>query len=85
MNCDFDRMEQILNNAKEIKVDFKLIEREIKYKILVNKFSPAYASGSLWYIGRSIKEYIDKKDIRLFAEEDVKLKFLYQLLDNMVM
>lgn len=81
---DFDRMEQILNNARQVTVDFKLIEREIKYKYLVNKFSPAYVSGSLWYIGPSIKQYIDKKDIRLFVEDDIKLKFLYHILDNMV-
>tara|TARA_Y100000389_G_C17278647_1_gene421756 strand:- start:417 stop:710 length:294 start_codon:yes stop_codon:yes gene_type:complete len=86
MDFDYDKSFRILEEAKLTLIQseslFKKEERELKYKYLCSFYSKAYLSGSLWYIGKSIKEYILNKDIRLVLDKDYKLIFLYHILDN---
>jgi hypothetical protein len=60
-------LQDLLNTSKlkskEFDKNIKLLELERNYQIYCSKFSPAYLSGSLWYVGPSIIEYINKKPI----------------------
>lgn len=82
MSFDLEKTEAILKNAKSMLDDFPLYERELKYKYLQSFYSKAYMSGSDWYIGPSIREYIEGRDIRLLFRKDYKLQLLMKILDN---
>lgn len=79
---DINHIENILNRAKSVLQKSKMIERETKYKYLHSFYSKAYMLGSWWYIGPTIKEYIDNKDCRTILNPDRRLMFLYWILDN---
>jgi hypothetical protein len=49
-----------LNNYNSNQTLFLL---ELCYQNYINKYSPAYLSGSPWYVGTSIIEFINKKEI----------------------
>jgi hypothetical protein len=82
MSFDLEKTEEILKNAKSTLDDFPLYERELKYKYLQSFYSKAYMSGSDWYVGPSIREYIEGRDIRLLFRKDYKLQLLMKILDN---
>jgi hypothetical protein len=86
MDFDCDKAFKILNETKTIlnkaETNLKNKERELKYKYLCSHYSKAYLSGSIWYVGESIEEYIKNKDIRFILNKDFKLSFLYHILDN---
>lgn len=82
MSFDLEKTEAILKNAKSTLDDFPLYERELKYKYLQSFYSKAYMSGSDWYVGPSIREYIEGRDIRLLFRKDYKLQLLMKILDN---
>ena len=82
MSFDLEKTEEILKNAKSTLDDFPLYERELKYKYLQSFYSKAYMSGSDWYVGPSIREYIEGCDIRLLFRKDYKLQLLMKILDN---
>ena len=65
MNFDLDKCRKNLKIAQDIIKKNKKNEYieyidklEIEYLKYCNKFSPAYLSGSPWYVGPSLKEYI---------------------------
>ena len=78
MDFDYDKSFQILENAKSVMTESELIlkrkQRELKYKYLCSYYSKAYLSGSLWYVGDSIEDYL-YKDIRRVFDNDYKLIF----------
>lgn len=82
MSFDLEKTEEILKNAKSTLDDFPLYERELKYKYLQSFYSKAYMSGSDWYVGPSIREYIEGRDLRLLLRKDYKLRLLMKILDN---
>ena len=82
MSFDLEKIEEILKNAKSTLNDFPLFERELKYKYLQSFYSKAYMSGSDWYVGPSIREYIEGRDLRLLFGRDYKLRLLIKILDN---
>lgn len=83
---NFEQLSKTLNDSKnklnDSKKELVNTEREIKYKYLCSFYSKAYLSGSPFYIGNSIKEYLDNKDYRLILVKDPKLIYLYYILDN---
>jgi len=83
---NFDEISQTLKNSKErmnsADINLKNIEREIKYKYLCSFYSLAYLSGSIWYLGKSIKEYKDNKHLKTMFKRDYKLEYVYYILDN---
>ena len=83
---NFDDLSQKLKNSKErmnsADINLKNIEREIKYKYLCSLYSLEYLSGSIWYLGNSIKEYKDNKHFKTVLKKDSKLEYLYYILDN---
>mgnify|MGYP003994490069 FL=1 len=82
MSFDLEKIERTLKDAKSILGDFPLYEREIKYKYLQSFYSEAYMSGSDWYVGPTIREYIKGRDLRLLFQKDYKLRLLIKILDN---
>lgn len=56
------KSKQIIKESKENqeKIEFiiYLDKLEKQYQEYCNSFSPAYLSGSPWYVGKSLKEYI---------------------------
>ena len=46
-------------------MDNKLDILEKEYQTYCSKFSPAYLSGSPWYVGPSMKEHIKNENIDL--------------------
>ena len=62
---DFKKLQETLNRSKKMAKDldekFEYYERQekkmtldIHYKNLCNQFSPAYLTGSSWYVGESL-------------------------------
>ncbi len=47
-------------NKQNIKITYNTID--IEYKKIYEKFSPAYLSGSYWYVGPSLKDYLNTKN-----------------------
>ena len=68
MNFDYDKTFKILEKAKETLKEsdsvFKECERELKYKYLISLYSKSYLSGSIWYIGDSIRKYTSNRNFR---------------------
>ena len=64
---DIKKMQEKLNLChklnKKFDDDINLIKLENAYQKYINKFSPAYLSGSPWYVGPSILSYINNKKI----------------------
>jgi len=61
------KYKNILNNLQEEK-NMEYFEK--KYQILIEGYSPAYLSGSKWYVGKSFKEYILKLSLNnLYVEQ----------------
>ena len=82
---DIKKMKKTLNSSKkDIKLlddRFKLLEIDLKYKKLCSGFSKAYLSGSYWYVGDSLTEYIKNLNIRDLINNH-KLKFIYSILSK---
>ena len=51
-------IEQSKENQEKIEFYIYLDKLEQQYQKYCNSFSPAYLSGSPWYVGKSLKEYI---------------------------
>ena len=60
-------LQKTLNRSKKLCKKFddnlELIKLETLYQKYINKFSPAYLSGSPWYIGPSLIQWINNKKI----------------------
>ena len=82
MSFDMERIEKILRDAKEVIHGSRMQELETKYAYLRSFYSQAYMSGSDWYVGPSIRDYIGKRDIRLIFRRDNRLRLLTAILDN---
>ena len=82
MSFNLKKIENMLEESNTIIKESLLFEREIKYKYLQSFYSKAYLSGSFWYVGPTIKDYIKSLNLRLIFYNDYKLKFLYGILDS---
>ena len=64
---DIQKMQEKLNTCQQLCKKFddnlNLIKLETEYQNYINKFSPAYLSGSDWYVGPSLIEHINNKKI----------------------
>ena len=64
---DLKKYKNILNDLQEEK---NMEYYEEKYQKLIGGYSPAYLSGSKWYVGKSFKEYILKLSLNnLYVEQ----------------
>ena len=78
---DFNKFYKInLNYYNNLLKKKKLDEYEIKYQKLISNYSPAYLSGSEWYVGPSLIEYLHKESI--YKIIPIKLKIICKILDN---
>ena len=66
-NFNIEEYQKKLDNCKKLCRDFdnnvELIKLEEKYQAYIKKFSPAYLSGSPYYVGPSLIEYIKSRPI----------------------
>ena len=67
MNWDLNKLQQTLTNTQnglnKLEDNLNLLQLEQEYQNYINQFSPAYLSGSSWYVGNSIIKYLEKKKI----------------------
>lgn len=75
MNIDLDRLQKVLDKTKEglnkLDEDLQLLQLEKNYQNFISQYSPAYLSGSDWYIGPSLITYL--------KNESVPIKYLIPL------
>ena len=54
MNIDLDRLQKVLDKTKDglnkLDEDLQLLQLEKNYQNFISQYSPAYLSGSDWYI-----------------------------------
>ena len=75
---DMKKYKNILNDLQEEK---NMEYYEEKYQKLIGDYSPAYLSGSKWYVGESFKEYILKLSLNnLYVE---RLEYVREILLTM--
>ena len=64
---NIQELQNILRKTKlgvdKLGKDLDLLEMEMEYQKLISKYSPAYRSGSSWYVGPSLIEHINKSPI----------------------
>jgi hypothetical protein len=64
---DLKKLQETLNQSKKMCDNFDrkidLLKLEVEYQKYIKKFSPAYLSGSDWYVGDSIIQWINNQDI----------------------
>ena len=66
MNIYFTEFQDILNKNKnknkkgisDVDRNIELLKLEADYQKLISNYSPAYLSGSSWYVGPSLIEHI---------------------------
>jgi hypothetical protein len=86
MNKNIEELIKILKNTRvgldHLKYNLNLLELEIEYQKIINKYSLAYLSGSSWYVGPSLIEYISNK--QLSSELIYTLLFIAQKLNKKI-
>ncbi len=64
MDKNIEELNKILKDTKvgldKLTYNLNLLEMEAEYQKLINKYSPAYRSGSSWYVGPSLIDHINK-------------------------
>ncbi len=64
---DLKALQEKLNLAKigikDLDNEISLLQAEKQYQELISQFSPAYLSGSKWYVGTSLREYLKKQSV----------------------
>ena len=69
MKADLGRLQKVLDMTKQgvetLDKDLQLLQIELNYKKFISTFSPAYLSGSDWYVGPSFIEYLKTQNIPL--------------------
>ena len=69
MNIDLIRLQKVLDKTKtgldKLDEKLQLLQLEKNYQDLISQFSPAYLSGSEWYVGPSLINYLKNESIQL--------------------
>ena len=69
MNIDLIRLQKVLDKTKtgldKLDEKLQLLQLEKNYLDLISQFSPAYLSGSEWYVGPSLINYLKNESIQL--------------------
>ena len=64
---DLKKLQETLNKSKKLSKQFDknidILLLELEYQKYIKKFSPAYLSGSDWYVGDSIIKWLNNKKI----------------------
>lgn len=64
---NLEELQKVLNNTKKgiglLNKRIDLLKLEDEYQKYISQFSKAYVSGSDWYVGESITEYLKNKKV----------------------